>query len=275
MVPVLPATPLGGLFVTYLLFLLISLLATTVGAISGIGGGVIIKPVLDAASTLGVPVISFLSGCTVLSMSVVSLLKSRGSGVKVELRTSSFLAIGAAVGGVAGKYLFELVRGLFPGDQVVGATQSALLILMTVGVFFFVRLKARIRPLQVKNAAVCLAIGLGLGMLSSFLGIGGGPINIAVLYYFFAMDSKTCALNSIYVILVSQATSLVSTFVGGSVPSFDPWLLCLMMAGGIAGGFIGGSISRRLSNKGVDVLFSGVMVVIVGVSCYNLVRFLV
>ena len=39
---------------------LISLGATTAGAISGIGGGVIIKPVLDAVSGLPVSTISFL-----------------------------------------------------------------------------------------------------------------------------------------------------------------------------------------------------------------------
>lgn len=258
-----------------LVFFLISLLATTVGAISGIGGGVIIKPVLDAFGLLSVSTISFLSGCTVLSMSVVSLLKSRGSGVKLEVRKSTFLAIGAAVGGVVGKYLFDLMKGWFPGDAVVGAVQSALLIAMTVFVFFFVRYKSKIAAKQVQNSFVCLLIGLVLGMLSAFLGIGGGPINIAVLYYFFSMDAKTSARNSIYIILFSQITSLVRTFAAGAVPAFDPWLLALMIAGGVGGGFLGSAISRKLTNDGVDKLFSGVMLVIILVSCYNFVRFVI
>ncbi|MCI9627489.1 MAG: sulfite exporter TauE/SafE family protein [Clostridia bacterium] len=258
-----------------LIFFLISLLATTVGAISGIGGGVIIKPVLDAFGLLGVSTISFLSGCTVLSMSVVSLLKSRGSGVKLEVRKSTFLGLGAAAGGVVGKYLFDLMKGWFPGDAVVGAVQSAVLIAMTVFVFFFVRYKSKISPKQVQNSAACLLIGLSLGMLSAFLGIGGGPINIAVLYYFFSMDAKTSARNSIYIILFSQITSLVRTFAAGAVPAFDPWLLALMIAGGVGGGFLGSAISRRLTNSGVDKLFSGVMLVIILVSCYNFVRFVI
>ena len=83
------------------LFFLISLFSSTIGAISGIGGGVIIKPVLDATGTLSVSTISWLSGCTVLSMSAVSLLRGRKSGVSLEVRSSTALAIGAALGGIA------------------------------------------------------------------------------------------------------------------------------------------------------------------------------
>ena len=54
--------------------------ACIAGAICGIGGGVIIKPVLDALGILDVASISFLSGCTVLSMTAYSVLRSRLNG---------------------------------------------------------------------------------------------------------------------------------------------------------------------------------------------------
>ena len=44
-----------------LIFFLVSLLASVVGAICGIGGGVIIKPVLDLLHLESVSTISFLS----------------------------------------------------------------------------------------------------------------------------------------------------------------------------------------------------------------------
>ncbi|MEI3183290.1 MAG: sulfite exporter TauE/SafE family protein [Lachnospiraceae bacterium] len=40
--------------------------------------------------------------------------------------------------------------------------------------------------------------------MSSFLGIGGGPINLVVLLYFFSMDTKAAAQNSLYIILFSS-----------------------------------------------------------------------
>ena len=92
------------------IYFLICLAATTAGGISGVGGGVIIKPVMDAVSGLGAATISFLSGCTVLAMTITSMVRSRGGSVKVEKRRGTFLAIGAAFGGIMGKEAFELVR---------------------------------------------------------------------------------------------------------------------------------------------------------------------
>lgn len=44
-----------------LLYLVVSFLASVIGAICGIGGGVIIKPVLDLCGLASVSTISFLS----------------------------------------------------------------------------------------------------------------------------------------------------------------------------------------------------------------------
>ncbi|MEG0541710.1 MAG: sulfite exporter TauE/SafE family protein [Angelakisella sp.] len=248
----------------------ICIAATTIGAISGVGGGVIIKPVMDAVSGLAVSQISFLSGCTVLAMSTVSLLRSRGGSVKVDPRKGTLLAVGAAIGGLLGKSWFEWVKVASGNDGLVGTVQSILMILLTGGVLVYVLNKNRIHTKQVESAIGCIAIGLFLGILSSFLGIGGGPINLAVLYYFFSMDTKTAALNSIYIILFSQITSLASTFVGGTVPTVDVAMLAAMVVGGVSGGFLGSSLGKKMDNAAVDTLFRWLLVVITLISCYNL-----
>ena len=46
----------------------VCLAASTVGGICGVGGGVVIKPLLDAAGIMSVSTLSFLSGLTVLAM---------------------------------------------------------------------------------------------------------------------------------------------------------------------------------------------------------------
>ena len=65
-----------------IVFLLVSFLSSIVGAICGIGGGVIIKPVLDMLQLGSVSTINFLSGCTVLSMSLYSVSKALISAEK-------------------------------------------------------------------------------------------------------------------------------------------------------------------------------------------------
>ena len=56
-----------------ILIFLVCLTASTIGGICGIGGGVIIKPVLDALGVMSVSALQFLSGLTVLGMSMVSV----------------------------------------------------------------------------------------------------------------------------------------------------------------------------------------------------------
>ncbi|MBS6641365.1 MAG: sulfite exporter TauE/SafE family protein [Clostridiaceae bacterium] len=253
---------------TVLFIAFVSLAATMIGGISGVGGGVIIKPMLDAVSSMPVETVSFLSGCTVLAMTVTSTIRSRNDEVKIDQGRMVWLAIGAAVGGIAGKELFEALLAI--GGVTVSAAQQMLMILLTVGVLIYTLKRSSIVSLNVTNRILCTVIGLFLGILSSFLGIGGGPINLAVLYYFFSMDTKTAALNSLYVILFSQSASFLNTVLRNTIPQFDWVILIAMILCGILGGNLGRSLSRRMSSSAIDKLFIGLLIVITGISCYNL-----
>lgn len=79
-------------------FFMVSFLASIAGSICGIGGGVLIKTILDATGVMSVSEVSFLSGCTVLSMSLVSIGRSAlEKKMEVKMSTTLPLAIGAAV----------------------------------------------------------------------------------------------------------------------------------------------------------------------------------
>ncbi len=253
-------------------YFVISLLASVAGAICGIGGGVIIKPTLDLFHLDSVATISFLSGCTVLAMSCYSVTKSMRSGEsRIDLKIGTPLAIGAAVGGVAGKQMFSVISAQM--QETAGAVQALCLFLITLATMIYTLRKAHIRTHKIFKAWVCLVIGLVLGIMSSFLGIGGGPINLVVFYFFFSMDTKTAAQNSLYVILISQVTSLLATLVTGSVPAFSWVSLILMVAGGIGGGMLGRVFNKKMDNKAVDKLFIGLMVIIMAISLYNVFQY--
>lgn len=256
-------------------FLVLSFSASTAGAICGIGGGIIMKPVLDAAGILPVSSISFLSGCTVLSMAMITVCKKVKQGSKViDTRRTTPLAIGAALGGVLGKKLFQYAYVVCPDENRVGAIQAGVLIIVTLVTLLYTLKMDKVKTCQIRNIGVCCLAGLFLGILSSFLGIGGGPINLVILSFFFSMDTKTSAANSIYVIVFSQLASLIETFIRGSVPEFSVAILLVMIAGGVAGGCIGGRIDERISAKHVQKLFVGLMIVIIGINMYNINKFL-
>ena len=255
-----------------ILFFVVAFLSSIVGAICGIGGGVVIKPVLDMLQMGAPATINFLSGCTVLSMSLYSVSKAlRAGDSKVEMSTGTPLALGAALGGVVGKEMFSAVKAFFDGSPMVGGVQAIALGIITLGTLLYTINKSRITTRTTSSKLVCLVIGLLLGIMSSFLGIGGGPINLVVLGYFFSMDTKTAAANSLYIILFSQAASFLSTLITG-LPEFRIMALILMVAGGIGGGIVGRKLNKKMDNKAVDKLFIGLMVLIVGICVYNAVR---
>ena len=259
----------------YIIFFIISFLASIVGSICGIGGGIIIKPVLDAIGFIDISTISFLSGCTVLAMSTISVVHY----LKVDYRSfglqiSTPLAIGAAFGGVLGKYLFQYIYVILPDNNKVGVIQASILVLITFGTLAYIMNATKIKTHHLHNIPVASIVGLTLGMLSAFLGIGGGPINLVVLEYFFSIEHKKAAINSLYIIMVSQLTSLIITLLSNNIPEFDIVILIIMVLGGAMGGFLGSRIHQKISAQRAHWLFVGLMIVIIGINIINILKFI-
>lgn len=260
----------------YIIIVLVCFLSSVIGAICGIGGGVIIKPVLDATGIMAVTTISFLSGCTVLSMSVVSMYKNMKAkrDFAFDKVFATVLALGGVVGGLAGKEIYQRVISGLSDSSRVGAIQAFVLMLVTAGTLVYTIFKSRIHTHRLESKAVVFIIGIALGIMSSFLGIGGGPINLVVLFFFFSMATKQAAMYSIYVIMFSQIASLISTIVKGNVPPFEPVILAVMIASGVLGGLVGSKINKKIDNKTVDKLFMGAMAVIICINIYNIFRYM-
>jgi len=268
----------------YLIIVLISFLASVIGAVCGIGGGVIIKPVLDAMGIIPVDAISFLSGCTVLSMSAISVIKilrkskkkpeESVSGKGFDSRVATALAIGGMLGGLLGKSIYQSMLSRMAGANVIGAVQAAVLLVVTIGTLMYTLWKERIRTLQITSSAICVLIGALLGMMSAFLGIGGGPINLVVLFFFFSMRTKQAAVYSLYIIIFSQLSSLINSIVSQNVPEFHPAVLILMVLCGIAGGLAGARINGKIKEAAVDKLFTILMVAIILINIYNIFKYI-
>lgn len=259
----------------YIGYFLICFLASVAGSICGIGGGVIIKPVLDASGMTDTVTISFLSGCTVLSMTTYTFLKEKFSGESVIQKEIAVpLALGSAMGGVFGKWIFNYLTVFFKNKSQIGAVQAVCLLIVTMGTMVYTIGKTKIRTYEIKRKIADCVIGFLLGILSSFLGIGGGPINLMVLSFFFSMDTKTAAEYSLYIILFSQITSLLQSYLSGNIPEFPKILLLLMVIGGIVGGVVGRCFNKRIVSRTVDKLFLILMLVIIIINIFNIYRFM-
>lgn len=257
----------------FAVLLIICFLASTAGAVVGFGGGVIIKPVLDAFGLMPAGTISFLSGCTVFAMSVASLIFSRGNEVKLEAKTSTVLALGAVAGGFAGTQLLNLVKTIFQSDQTLGGIQSIGLTVLNICVFVYVCRKEKLKSYHLKNTAVTVFLGACLGLVSAFIGIGGGPINVTALFLFFSMDAKQSAKNSLYIILFSQATRIITSLVTRTVPEFSLMQLVAMACGGILGARCGAAITKKVDNRVIEILLRVLIAGVTLISASNIVRY--
>lgn len=178
-------------------------------------------------------------------------------------------------GGLSGQWLFGVVRTGFGNERMLGAIQSDCLVVVTIVVLIYVKNKHKLTSRHVENFAASMLIGVTLGMISAFIGIGGGPVNVAVLFFFFSMDAKEAAKNSIYIIIFSQMSSILTAFASGTVPDFSWVNLIAMMAGGVGGALVGSAVSKRMNNQGVEKLFQALLYVITAIGCYNILKYTV
>ncbi len=269
---------------TYVIFFAVSILASVVGAICGVGGGVFMKPALDAVGVLPVNTITFLSTCTVISMTSYNVISSAMSSKKggndnlIDWNLTTWLAIGSAIGGVIGKYIYDIIKNSSPNKEMVGGYQAIALLIAVFLTLVYTLNKKKCKSCHVTNPAALVLLGFLLGTLSSFVGIGGGPMNLAVLYFFLSMPTKTAAQNSLYMILISQIASLIVTFTKGSIPEafykdVDPglWVMLIgMMLCGVYGGIVGKKINKKIPTSTVDKLFVILICVIMGLCCWNI-----
>lgn len=247
----------------------IVLLACTAGAISGIGGGVIIKPLMDLLTDLDVGTISMLSSFTVFSMAVTAAVKHVLAKSPVDFRLAALLSAGAICGGPLGNGLLGWAVDLW-GSNAVSLAQNVLLFLLLLFVVAYLFNKKT--QFAVKSALLTLFIGLLLGTLSAFLSIGGGPINVAALALFFGQGPKQAAVNSILLILFSQSTKLLTAFFGGGMAGLDLSPLWYMIPAAVAGGFLGSAGNHKLSERQVTYAFTGVICFILVVTLTNIIR---
>lgn len=246
----------------------VCLCASTIGGVCGIGGGIVIKPLLDATGIMSISTVSFLSGLTVLAMSLVSVYKNRKTK-ELDAVRSIPLGVGAAIGGVMGKRLFDILKAALGADQLLGTIQALVLGVLVLFTLVYQLNRARIPTRDVKSRSLAALIGLLLGLFSSFLGIGGGPMNLAVLFYFFSMGTKAAAVNSLLIVLISQSVSVMMTLLGKGAPAFEAPVLLAMVSAGILGGLISARLHKKLSAQTTDKLFCALLVAILVICGFN------
>ena len=256
----------------YLVYFIITLFATTICSMTGMGGGVIIKPIMDVIGNFDVHSIGVIASITVFSMAFVSIFKQIKSKSKIPFCIAIPLSLGSVIGGILGERVFSFIVDLFKADSIVKIVQNIVLTVLIVWVFIYMNNKNKLGSKELKGIFPALIVGLFLGLCSAFLGIGGGPINVTVIVYLFSLPTKTATICSLITILLSQISKLTTVAVTSGFSDLDFSVVIIMITAATIGGFLGAYFNKKLSDKTVEKAFNCIVVVVLVLTVLNIIN---
>ncbi|WP_419742263.1 sulfite exporter TauE/SafE family protein [Paraclostridium dentum] len=255
-----------------IMYFLVALFSTILGSSAGLGGGIIIKPVLDSLGDYALPTINLLSSSTIFIMSIVTVFYQLKKKDKINPKNTIVVASGSVVGGIIGQKLMSFILSKDINIGLINNIQSIIIIILLISVFLYMRNKDNIKSYKINNILAIGLLGLFLGAISAFLGIGGGPINVAAFTILFSMTANEAARNSILVIFFSQGSKIISIAGTTGFSSYNLDMLPYMLVGGVLGGIIGYKINKAVSEKSIIKIFNSVTLSIILLNLYNIFK---
>lgn len=250
--------------------------AGTVGAVLGLGGGILLVPILsmfygvDIHYAMGASIVSVIATS---SGAAVAYLKTGLSNVRVGLflvmATISGALTGALLAGVVPVRWLELILGLALGYSAFTTIQQLNLELPTAAPVDALALRFRLEGAyedqhlrrRVAYRATRVAPGIlamfGAGMLSGLLGIGSGAFKVLAMDYLMRLPMKVSTATSNFMIGITAAASAGIYFTRGDI---HPLIVAPVALGVLLGAYLGTVVMARLRNATVRKVFLPVLI---------------
>ena len=256
--------------------LLTSVAAGTVGAVLGLGGGILLVPILtifygvDLHYAMGASIISVIATS---SGAAASYLRTGLSNVRIGLflamATIAGALTGAVLAGIAPVRWLELILGLalaysafttlkqlnveLPADV---ADDRLALRFRLEGVYY-----DRVLDQQVKYRATRVGWGFvamyGAGVLSGLLGIGSGAFKVLAMDYFMRLPMKVSTATSNFMIGLTAAASAGIYWSRGDI---HPLIVAPVAIGVLFGAYLGTALIARMRNTTVRKVFLPIVI---------------
>ncbi|MBJ7597024.1 MAG: sulfite exporter TauE/SafE family protein [Candidatus Nephthysia bennettiae] len=259
-------------------YVLLGVAVGVFGTLVGAGGGFVLTPVLlllfpddppitITATSLAVVFANALSG----SISYFRMHRADyHSGVILAVATLPGSVLGVLVDAYLPRHAFNLIMG------AALILVAAFLILKPEGRFSLgsggpFTVESRLKDsegVQYRyrfNLGLAALFSVGIGFVSSLLGIGGGIIHVPVLTSLFAFPTHVATATSHFVLMIMSAVGTGTHVVHGDFQ--DPALVLrtvLLAVGVIVGAPIGARISRRVQGKLIIRLLAGALALVGG-----------
>lgn len=264
------------IFEFVLIIFLVSIFAGVFGSIVGLGGGVVIIPVLtlllgvDIHFAIGASIVAIIGTSSgAASTYVKDKVTNLRVGMFLELGSASGAIVGAAIAAYANSAALELVFGV-----ILIATLVPTMMKIGEEIPKSPELKGLSKRLSLKGSyperdgkiieynttrpAAGLIGTTVAGVLSGLLGIGGGAFKVLGMDLGMKLPMKVSTTTSNFMIGVTAAASAGIYFVRGDV---NPLLVAPVALGILIGAAIGAQILLRSRNRTVRLVFALVLAV--------------
>ena len=271
------ALPIHFSLTMVLLMFLGSVLAGVFGALVGLGGGILIVPLLTVAFGFS---ISFAIGASILSV----IATSSGAAAAyvrdrlTNLRLGMFLEVATTAGAISGAFVASLLA-----PDLLGVIFGGVLLLSAAPLIFKIGEEVpqgvkndwlakkltlansypdaqlgRNVSYQVTHTPLGLALMYVAGGISGLLGIGSGTLKVVAMDIFMRLPLKVSTTTSNFMIGVTAAASAGIYFSWGDIP---PLIAAPVALGILLGALVGARLLPHLSNKVLRLIFLPILVV--------------
>ena len=249
-----------------IIYFFVILIVISTGAVAGISGGVVLRPIFDAIDYHDPLSIAFYMGVAVLTMSISSTIKQISMGTKINFQKVFALAVGAFVGGIIGQLIMDGIL-YHVGEIPLQVIQGILSIISLIFVFIFTRENGKKHHFE--GMIWYVLTGLGLGTFATVLAIGGGPINVIVFVILFGITLKEATVYSITTIFFAQVARLGAIGLEHGFSGFSLSMLAFIIPAAVIGGIVGGRMNVLLSETSVMKVFKYVVTGTILLNTYN------
>ncbi|MGA8432282.1 MAG: sulfite exporter TauE/SafE family protein [Candidatus Sulfotelmatobacter sp.] len=259
------------------LLVVLGFFAGLLGALTGIGGGVLLTPIL--ALHFGIPIrqaigTSLVAVITTSAASSSVHLQRHTTDIRLGMTLELATALGAAVTAyLVGYFNRSALEALFaafllyssftivrrrgkvkPADALAPTANVSQNVVQNGG-------QVAIPPYEPQRYPLGLAMSLVAGALSGLLGIGGGPIKVPLMYIFMKVPLMVATATSNFMIGVTAAASAIVYYRRGDILVE---VAAPLAVGVFMGSLLGARIAPRIRTRYVVVLLVGIMLYLAG-----------
>jgi uncharacterized membrane protein YfcA len=253
------------------MYALIILIATTIGAIAGLGGGVIIKPLFDFLGYHDSQTIGVLASFAVFTMSIIALYKHKYRLIKLKLNVILIISMGSFCGGILGEIVFNGIKNQMQNELLLKLIQSISLMIVLIVIIIYSLFRKHVKTYKISSKVIIFITGLFLGSISVFLGIGGGPLNIIMLSILFSYEMKESVIYSITTVFFAQLSKLSQVYIQNQFRVYDARLVLCICFFALLGGYIGTRINQRINVSSIERVYLFTIFFLVFITVYNII----